>query len=85
MTMLMNVERYFMTAIISAKFAPIQLVRTTVVVLLDSLVNPAPMLTSVIVIYTIVTRMRVYVTILLVRSTANVMRDILVMAKLVLI
>ena len=85
MTMLMNVERYFMTAIISVKFAQIQLVRTTVVVLPDSLVNPALTLTSVIVICTIVTKKRAYVTIRSVLSLVNVMRDTLGMEKLVLI
>ena len=63
-TMLMSVDRYFMTAMISGKFAQIQLAHTIVVVLLDSLVNPALMLTSVTVTFTTVTKMRAYVTIL---------------------
>jgi len=83
--MKMSVDRYFMTVIISVKFAQIQLDHITVVVLLDSLVLHVQMLTNAIVGFTIVTKMPAYAIILLVLLHANVIKDMLVMAKNALI
>ena len=84
MTTLMSVDRYYMTVIILAKFAQIQLVHIIVVVLLDSQVFHVLMSMSAIANFTTVIKKQVYVTILLVRSLVNVIKDMLVTAKTVL-
>lgn len=84
MTTLMSVDRYYMTVIILAKFAQIQLVHIIVVVLLDSQVFHVLMSMSAIANFTTVIKKRVFVTILLVRSLVNVIKDMSVTAKTVL-
>ena len=84
MTTLMSVDRYYMTVIILAKFAQIQLVHIIVVVLLDSQVFHVLMSMSAIANFTTVIKKQVYVTILLVRSLVNVIKDMSVTAKTVL-
>ena len=84
MTTLMSVDRNYMTVIILAKFAQIQLVHTIVVVLLDSQVFHVLMSISAIANFTTGIKKRVFATILLVCSLVNVIKDMSVTAKTVL-
>ena len=84
MTTLMSLDRNYMTVIILAKFAQIQLVHIIVVVLLDSQVFHVLMSMSAIANFTTVIKKRVFVKILLVRSLVNVIKDMSVTAKTVL-